>query len=196
MAIDRHVRDWWCGVTVHFRYGTQDVLTERSGDSSSRAFEYTRRRGGGTNRGQMDLKWTAGSTPQPLKTSYSVSLFRPFPYKNKFTPGDPSHRQREGGWLRSMAGQGAVGAMREVGSPRNAATGMRDEPCTPIFWRMSLASSVPFFGLSALRVVLAVLWLVVVCGCLLSCLTSSVLPLLAGWGGWRRGAAVRDGCAQ
>ena len=73
--------------------------------------------------------------------------------------------------------------MREVGSPKSAATRMRDEPYS-YFLAMSLASPVPFFGLSALRVVLAVLWLVVVCGCLLLCLTSSVLPLLAGWGGW------------
>jgi hypothetical protein len=88
-----------------------------------------------------------------------------------------------------MAGRGAV-AMREVGSPRNAATGMRDEPCTPIsFWRMSLASSVPFFVRSVSLPCVSSLpsfgWLVVVCGCLLLCLTSSVLPLLAGWIGWR-----------
>lgn len=51
-------------------------------------------------------------------------------------------------------------------------------------WHMILASSVPFFGLSALRVVLAVLWLAVVCGCLLLCPTSSDLPRSAGWGGW------------
>ena len=55
---------------------------------------------------------------------------------------------------------------------------------TPIFWRLSLASSVPFFGLSAFRIVLAVLWLVVMCGRSLSCLTSSDLPLSAGWDGW------------
>jgi hypothetical protein len=53
---------------------------------------------------------------------------------------------------------------------------------TPIFWRLSLASSVPFFGLSAFRIVLAVLWLVVMCGRSLSCLTSSDLPLSAGLG--------------
>jgi hypothetical protein len=34
----------------------------------------------------------------------------------------------EGGGLRSTAGQGAVGAMREGGSPRSAVTRMRDEP--------------------------------------------------------------------
>ena len=48
------------------------------------------------------------------------------------------------------------------------------------FLAMSLASSVPFFGLSALCVVLTVLWLVVMCGRLLSCLTSSDLPRRLG----------------
>ena len=86
---------------------------------------------------------------------------------------------RGSGRLRSAASRGVVRPMREVGGATSAATRMRDEPYS-YFLVMSLASSVPFFGLSALCVVLAVLWLVVMCGCLLSCLTSSDLPRRLG----------------
>ena len=86
---------------------------------------------------------------------------------------------RGSGRLRSAASRGVVRPMREVGSPKSAATRMRDEPYS-YFLAMSLASSVPFFGLSALCVVLTVLWLAVMCGRLLSCLTSSDLPRRLG----------------
>ena len=83
-----------------------------------------------------------------------------------------------------------VRSVRGVGSPRNAVTGMRDEPY-PLYL-MAFESRVlcPILRATCPACRPCRPWLVVVCGRLPLCLASPGLPLSAGWDGRLAGCVV------